>query len=114
MWLLILVALFVAAVAAVGGHYLRPWVVGVALIAAGFATHATFELCVSDYAGRIEMGQFAILEALLFLAGLWATLVSLVAPSVSKGRRSQRGLGCLLWLVTAVVTALAVLVRLPP
>ena len=67
------VALFVATWVAVGERRLRPWVIGVTIIVAGFATHGTFELWMSDYAGRIELGQFANSEALLFLSGLAPT-----------------------------------------
>src|SRR4051812_19048039 len=100
--------------AAFGNRRPRPWVIGVTLVVCGFATHAAFELWVADYAGRIEMGRFAIFEGLMFLAGLGTVLVSLVASRLPGVGPVARGVAWLLWLATAFVTGLAVLIRLPP
>ena len=69
------------------GLRVRAWVVGAALIASGFITHAVFEIWAAPYAGRIEMGQFACYEAILYTAGLTVVFVSL---STAPPRPSSR------------------------
>ncbi len=92
---------------------LRAWVIGVTLIAGGFATHIAFEVWAAPSAGRIEMGQFACIEAVLYVAGLGLVLASLAAAPAggSAGRSAVRWV---LWVVAAMVAGLAVLRRLPP
>jgi hypothetical protein len=88
-------------------------VVGATLIFGGLLTHALFEEWAAPYAGRIEMGQFACLEALLYAAGLGLALVSLLnRPPNGEGR--SRAAGWVLWAVAAVVAVYTVLWRLPP
>ncbi len=87
----------------------RAWLIGVVLIAAGFATHAAFEAWAAPFAGRIEMGQFACFEFVLYAAGLGLTAVSLAGAS-----GSGRSAGWVLWLAAAVLAGFAVLRRLPP
>jgi hypothetical protein len=88
-------------------------VIGAALIASGFVTHVVFEMWAAPHAGRIEMGQFACFEALLYAAGLGLALVSLARrPAVPSGR--PRAAGWLLWAAAASAAVLAVLQRLPP
>ncbi len=90
----------------------RPWVLGIALVACGFVTDIGFRLWVADFAGRIEMGGFATLEALLFASGLVLCLPSLVQPPEKSG--DFRGIGCLFWVVVFLASAWIVLTRLPP
>jgi hypothetical protein len=81
--LVVLVTLF-------GGRHLRPSVIGISLISCGFAVHAAFDLWVADFAGRIEMGGFAIIEGLLILAGLALVAASLAAPRPTSERPITR------------------------
>jgi hypothetical protein len=92
---------------------IRPWIIGVALIVGGFATHLAFEVWAAPYAGRGAMGEFACFEALLYAAGLGLSLVSLcAAPAGTNAGRTT--VGWALWVVAALVAGLAVLRRLPP
>ena len=87
----------------------RAWVIGVVLIAGGFASHAAFEVWAAPFAGRIEMGQFACFEFVLHAAGL-----ALVAVSLARASGGRYALGCGLWAATALLAGFAVLRRLPP
>jgi hypothetical protein len=106
--------LLVTVLAACGGRRLRPWFIGVSLITCGFAAHVAFELWVADFAGRAEMGGFAVVEAILFLAGLALGVVSLVTPRPTGVWAMPRGLAWLVWLAVAFAAGYAVLDRLPP
>jgi hypothetical protein len=111
--LLVAAIAFVAVVAAMGGPRLRPWVIGISLIVCGFAVHVAFDKWVADWAGRIEMGLFAIYEALLFLAGLGCVLASLLRPWPPGVGPGAKVAAWLLWLATSMMAALVVLIRLP-
>ena len=87
----------------------RAWVIGVVLIAGGFATHAAFEVWAAPFAGRIEMVQFACFEFVLYAAGLG---LSAVSPAGTTG--SRRTGGWALWFAAALLAGFAVLRRLPP
>jgi hypothetical protein len=84
-------------------------VIGAALVAGGFATHAAFEVWAAPFAGRIEMGQFACFEFVLYAAGL-----GLAAVSLAGARGDRQAAGCVIWLVAALLAGFAVLWRLPP
>lgn len=97
---------------ATAGHPMlrvRAWVIGVVLLVAGFATHASLELWPVPFAGRIEMGQLACMEFVLYAAGLGLAAVSLAGAT---GTRRKAGSG--LWIAAALFAGLAVLWRLPP
>jgi heme/copper-type cytochrome/quinol oxidase subunit 3 len=91
----------------------RLWVIGAALILGGFASHVIFDARAADVAGRIEMGQFAYLEAVLFAAGFGLIFISLMNSSPGRNVTSTR-LGWLLWVTAALIASGAVLRRLPP
>jgi hypothetical protein len=112
-WLLVAMFAFVAVVAAMDGPRLRPWVIGISLIVCGFAAHVAFEMWVADWAGRFEMGLFAIHEALLFLAGLGCVFASLLRPWPPGVGAGAKEAAWVLWLTTAMMAAVVVLIRLP-
>lgn len=114
MLLILALVIFAAFIAALAGPLFRPWVIGVALILCGFAVHAAFEVWVADWAGRLEMGSFAIVEAMLFLSGLGCTLAGLLGTELVDARPAVRAGAWALWLLVALVSAWSVLDRLPP
>lgn len=87
----------------------RAWLIGAVLVAGGFASHVAFEVWVTPFAGRIEMGQFACLEFVLYASGLM-----LAAASLSGASGGRRAAGCVLWVAVALLAGFAVLRRLPP
>lgn len=111
--LILLMAAVVALVAKYESRRLRPWVIGMALFVGGFATHAAFDLWM-DFPGRIEMGAFAGIEAILFPSGLGLVLISLAKTPDPGSDPSLRAAAWLLWLVAASVAGFLVLIRLPP
>jgi hypothetical protein len=95
------------------GVRIRAWVIGAALIVSGIATHVVFEVWVAPSAGRIEMGQFACLEAVLYATGLGLSLISLCVASAQR-TTGRVWLGWVLWVVVGLTAGLAVLRQLPP
>jgi hypothetical protein len=88
---------------------IRPWFIGLAFIVVGATSHAAFK--VEPLPGRIEMGQFACFEALLYMIGLSLALVSLLSiPSSGK----HWLIGCAVWLGAVLMAAVAVIDSLPP
>lgn len=72
----------------------RPWVFGATLIAFGACSH----IALDPPPGRIEMGQFACFEFVLYGVGHFLILVSLLSAPMAFGWRASLAA---LWLAGA-------------
>jgi hypothetical protein len=87
---------------------IRPWVIGVTFVAFGVSSHAALK--VDPLPGRIEMGQFAGFELILYAAGLGLALVSLVSTPMGFARRVAWSI---LWILAVLAALVAVIDSLP-
>jgi hypothetical protein len=88
---------------------IRPWVIGATFIGFGVVSHAVLKA--DPLPGRIEMGQFAGFEFLLYAVGLGLSLLSLISAPMSGARRASLAV---LWLAAVVASLVAVIDSLPP
>ncbi len=86
---------------------IRPWVIGATFIAFGVCSHVALD----PLPGRIEMGQFACFEFLLYVTGLLLILISLLCAPMSVGWRVS---AVALWLAGGLIALVAVIHSLPP
>ncbi|MHC5537912.1 hypothetical protein ACYOEI_06740 [Singulisphaera rosea] len=92
---------------------LRPWVIGVSLIACGFGVDIAYVMWCHEFAARLEMVLFAVVEASLFVPGLALVSISLATTWPPDAGRILHGVAWLLWMVGVIVTIGAVINRLP-